>query len=270
MDSWTESSWLNSENGAVFFMDPDHGATAEPVIFAQLTVPVGTPVQGSLSAQGRSASAAHDGQRVDDWVVTALPFQSNAGPGAEGGSGAGDAASDCPTLWTEEEEPVVHELNLVMAPADFHWLVDHQDLQYDLKRSMRVDRVEFGGGDALGGAELAVHGGKYQRNGGRWGTSADQASTRGGDCYLARAHDRDAPYKCKPSFRLKLSKDDPLSKVFPEGLFRFPIAKRSCNKNARKLVLRGEWVSAAASPRLSDVSHCLKEPPCACDRTTRC
>ena len=42
MDSWTESSWLNSENGAVFFTDPDHGATAEPVIFAQLTVPAGT------------------------------------------------------------------------------------------------------------------------------------------------------------------------------------------------------------------------------------
>ena len=36
--SWNERQGINSDNGAVFFMDPLHGATTEPVIFAQLTV----------------------------------------------------------------------------------------------------------------------------------------------------------------------------------------------------------------------------------------
>ena len=39
--SWNERQGINSDNGAVFFMDPLHGATTEPVIFAQLTVPAG-------------------------------------------------------------------------------------------------------------------------------------------------------------------------------------------------------------------------------------
>ena len=50
-------------------MDPDHGATAEPVVFAQLTVPNGAPVSGQISAQGRSVSG-------DDWIVNAMQFGS--------------------------------------------------------------------------------------------------------------------------------------------------------------------------------------------------
>ena len=40
-DQWNERQGINTDNGAVFFMDPLHGATTEPVIFAQLTVPAG-------------------------------------------------------------------------------------------------------------------------------------------------------------------------------------------------------------------------------------
>ena len=40
-DQWNERQGINTDNGAVFFMDPLHGATTEPVIFAQLTVPQG-------------------------------------------------------------------------------------------------------------------------------------------------------------------------------------------------------------------------------------
>jgi len=44
----------------VFFMDPEHGATGEPVVFAQLTVPSGTIFTGQLSAQGKGKGDAKD------------------------------------------------------------------------------------------------------------------------------------------------------------------------------------------------------------------
>eukprot|EP01045_Picozoa_sp_COSAG04_P031571 COSAG04_NODE_5890_length_1464_cov_1.186081_1_plen_43_part_10 len=43
-------------------MDPEHGATTEPVTVAQITVPTGTTFQGKVSAQGRSFAG-------DDWEV---------------------------------------------------------------------------------------------------------------------------------------------------------------------------------------------------------
>ena len=48
-----------------------HGATTEPVVFLQLTVPTGTPFLGQLSAQGRGAVG------TDDWEAKAMLFDQN-------------------------------------------------------------------------------------------------------------------------------------------------------------------------------------------------
>eukprot|EP01052_Picozoa_sp_SAG31_P038583 SAG31_NODE_5183_length_2694_cov_6.997494_2_plen_99_part_00 len=66
-------------------------------------------------------------------------------------------------------------------------------------------------------------GGKYQRGGGSWGPGH---AMNGGDCY--RRSDRSAQYHCKPSFRLKFSKQFPLNAAL-ETMFRFPADKQSCN-----------------------------------------
>ena len=58
--SWTESTGINSDNGAVFFMDPAHGSVSSSVVFAQLTVSTGTRFSGAISAQGKSAGGAAD------------------------------------------------------------------------------------------------------------------------------------------------------------------------------------------------------------------
>jgi len=68
---WSETQGINADNGAVFFMDPAHGATAEPVVFAQLTVRAGTSFSGQVSAQGRSSGGN------PDWDVTALAFSNS-------------------------------------------------------------------------------------------------------------------------------------------------------------------------------------------------
>lgn len=58
--SWTESAGLSATDGAVFWMDPDSGAAAtggNPVVVAQLTVPVTTPFfTATAGAQGRSTN----------------------------------------------------------------------------------------------------------------------------------------------------------------------------------------------------------------------
>ena len=64
--TWDESTGIDSDNAAVFFMDPDHGATTEPVVFAQLTVRSGTQFTGQIAAQGRSVQ--HGGPRPADWA----------------------------------------------------------------------------------------------------------------------------------------------------------------------------------------------------------
>ena len=81
LDDWSESQGINADNGAVFFMDPAHGATTEPVVFAQLTVRAGTTFSGQVSAQGRSTEG------TPDWDVTALPFSNSRADAA----GAADA-----------------------------------------------------------------------------------------------------------------------------------------------------------------------------------
>ena len=71
--SWSESRGVDSDNGAVFFMDPTHGATTEPVVFAQLTVATGSEFSGSISAQGKSSGGR------EDWVETRMRFNRNNG-----------------------------------------------------------------------------------------------------------------------------------------------------------------------------------------------
>lgn len=39
---------------------------------------------------------------------------------------AGGTGESCDPLWTPEEMPMVHELDLVMEQADFAWLVQNQ------------------------------------------------------------------------------------------------------------------------------------------------
>jgi hypothetical protein len=68
-DNWTERTGIHCSDGAVFFMDPSHGATAEPVVFAQLTVRTGTHFTGQINAQGRSAVAGEE-----DWDAVGLQF----------------------------------------------------------------------------------------------------------------------------------------------------------------------------------------------------
>ena len=58
--TWNEMYGINSDNGAVFFMDPQHGATTPTVVFAQITVPTGTRFTGSISMQGKSKNGAED------------------------------------------------------------------------------------------------------------------------------------------------------------------------------------------------------------------
>lgn len=70
-DSWTETVGVDCTDGAVFFMDPDHGADVEPVTFLQLTVATGTSFSGSLSAQGRSTAGA------DDWEENSMQYSSS-------------------------------------------------------------------------------------------------------------------------------------------------------------------------------------------------
>ena len=55
-------------------MDPLHGATTEPVVFAQLTVATGTNFNGVISAQGKSQR----GQ--EDWIETAMRFSNRVAP----------------------------------------------------------------------------------------------------------------------------------------------------------------------------------------------
>ena len=72
---WSEDQGLSTENGAVFFMDPDHGADQEPVVFLQLTVRAGTRFSGQLSAQGRSVGPVG----TQDWDQKAMRFTERGG-----------------------------------------------------------------------------------------------------------------------------------------------------------------------------------------------
>ena len=85
----------------------------------------------------------------------------------------------------------------------------------------------------------------------------------GGDCY--RRDDRRAQYHCKPSFRLKFSKDAPLS-AGVETLFRYPADKQSCN-SVRKFVLNVRTVSLLSAFRVSLLTDAASS--CRATGTTR-
>ena len=82
-DSWTETQGLTTTNGAVFFMDPEHGAETDgtnTVVVLQLTVPTGTSFTGSISAQGRAQG------EMPDWEENSMTFSSDVGTKSAGGS----------------------------------------------------------------------------------------------------------------------------------------------------------------------------------------
>lgn len=140
-------------------------------------------------------------------------------------------ATTCPTrLWQPSEIPQLHELDVTMDPADFRWMIDNQDTQYDDARDMEVTSLTFDG-ERFTGGHFKTHGGKYQRGGGLWdGEAGRDGSTQhdmeGGNCY--RRSDRTAEFKCKPSFRYKFDKKSPYNAVF-DTLFRYPADKQRCN-----------------------------------------
>ena len=139
-------------------------------------------------------------------------------------------------LWQPDELPRVHTIDVTMDPSDFRWQIDNQDMQYENARDMDV-AANFDG-VTLSAAKFKVHGGKFQRGGGQWGPGH---AMEGGDCY--RRDDPGAQFKCKPSFRLKFSKDAPLNSAV-DTLFRYPADKQSCS-SVRKFVLNGNWNDAA-------------------------
>jgi spore coat protein CotH len=157
------------------------------------------------------------------------------------------ATSSCPArLWQPNEVPQIHEVNVVLDPADFQFMLRHQAAQYDdpNARDMNVTTIYFDG-EAFNGGKFKVHGGKYQRGGSHWegepgrdGQIDSDTSLNGGDCYR-----KDNPtaegFTCKPSFRLKFSKHAPYNGVF-DTLFRYPADKQGCN-NPRKFTLNGNW-----------------------------
>merc|ERR1711918_2655 len=63
-DAWTVDAGLDSTNGAVFFMDPDQGPTADAVVAQFTTAPGWT---ATIGAQGRSSAG-------DDWSIDGLTF----------------------------------------------------------------------------------------------------------------------------------------------------------------------------------------------------
>ena len=74
-DGWDEANRIGCDNGAVFFMDPAHGASMQPVVFAQLTVPSDVQFAGQISAQGRSVQ--HGAPLPEDWKQESIPFSSD-------------------------------------------------------------------------------------------------------------------------------------------------------------------------------------------------
>eukprot|EP01051_Picozoa_sp_SAG22_P019432 SAG22_NODE_3583_length_1632_cov_2.097195_3_plen_243_part_01 len=137
-----------------------------------------------------------------------------------------------------------------MDAAEFRWLAEHQDLQYDLARTMDTT-IELDGASFAGG-KVKVHGGMWQRAEGHgFGTNPSHIDYAAGDCY--RGGDSTASFRCKPSWSLKFGKhNSSYTEAAETGdlhapLFRFPAAMQGCYSKTgggvtpKKLVLRGEW-----------------------------
>jgi hypothetical protein len=90
--------------------------------------------------------------------------------------------STCPgRLWQPDEVPRLHEINLIMEPADFRWQIDHQDEMSGTAalRDMNLTTIVFDG-ETFDGGHFKVHGGKYQRGG--ESTSASRPAVLGASC----------------------------------------------------------------------------------------
>jgi len=81
--SWTASSGIRAENGAVFWMDPNAGPTSGSIIVGQLTVASGfSPLDIQMDAQGKSLYG------LDDWD-SELTFSVLGNPGSAAPIGGG-------------------------------------------------------------------------------------------------------------------------------------------------------------------------------------
>jgi len=81
--SWTASSGIRAENGAVFWMDPNAGPTSGSIIVGQLTVASGfSPLDIQMDAQGKSLYG------LDDWD-SELTFSVLGNPGSAAPTGGG-------------------------------------------------------------------------------------------------------------------------------------------------------------------------------------
>lgn len=73
--TWTETTALSTDSGAVFMVDPSNGATTLPCTLAVLTVPDGSTFSGRLNARGQS--------QAGEWEARGLEFSEVGGVAAQ-------------------------------------------------------------------------------------------------------------------------------------------------------------------------------------------
>jgi hypothetical protein len=87
-DSWTDTTGVSTENGAVFWMDPTHAPSTDPCVIAQLTVKNGVTWSATVNARGKLGG--YTGGGGHDWEATELVFSDANVLPWEGGDGEGD------------------------------------------------------------------------------------------------------------------------------------------------------------------------------------
>jgi hypothetical protein len=79
--SWSENRGISSDNGAVFFLDPAHGAQGTTTLM-QLTVAPAASFSGSFNLQGRRGCPDQScGDSVGDWEIRRVEFRCAGGTG---------------------------------------------------------------------------------------------------------------------------------------------------------------------------------------------
>lgn len=79
-DAWTTDTGMSSEDGAVFFLDPDNAHEAEAdgeAVIAQLTVPTGSDWEAVVNLRGRTADREFNeetGEVDGDWQELGFRF----------------------------------------------------------------------------------------------------------------------------------------------------------------------------------------------------
>jgi hypothetical protein len=133
-----------------------------------------------------------------------------------------------PPFYAPEEQPMVHQIELVMPKIDFRNMVDNQgDRNYpETPTTIIFDGVRLPGG------KLQVHGGSPQRG------SPTPGAGDAGSCRIGNRDEADGLPSCKPSIRLNFGKHNR-----PSGeprIWGFPAALQGCAA-PDKMVLRNEW-----------------------------